>query len=209
MKKKVLIVLMSLILTGCTGNYMMNYNGEVLTEEIVLKDLDDESLKDTDLKLDDFLNQDFYYDKKEKTKFEKNIDGNNITLKKTSSIEEFKNSRLVHECFKYNLIKDEEDYLLINLFGEFRCEKPNKFVFKTSLPVMKHNGKQRVLREGVTIEYNLKQYNPEKGILIEIQKEGLTTAKQIGRFRLYLAIFIILFIIIIRALMFKIKNKIK
>lgn len=133
--KKFLLLLIFCFLCGCTSEYQLNIKGKEIEEninlfihnsEIVEEDLaPDMSLKSRDsieyLKTSDLYpiegNKRAIYDKE----IEEIDNTTAIKLKYKYKNAEFKNSKVINECFENKNITISKEKISIHLFGKFSC----------------------------------------------------------------------------------------
>lgn len=128
MKKKIILILSLLVLSGCTINYNLDYTEEGMIETITGNVTKAESeVKDSDSGLNIYYNlinepQKVFIDSEEL--YNKNIIENkkdyeyNVTNKYNNNLDK---STIINYCFKEFNIEDEEDYYRIHLGGKFYC----------------------------------------------------------------------------------------
>ena len=126
MKKKILLVIIVFLITGCSGKYELEIKNEKVIEKTtalynskdVLKDPYEHTL-DVSLKYDD--NGDFLmYETKKNVK-----DGDKVGVELTNnyhSIDEFKNySQIINRCYNANNITNINNTITIKTSNEFTC----------------------------------------------------------------------------------------
>ena len=155
--KKIICLITIIFLTGCGAKYQINITDDSVEETINVSmyvdptkgnndvaesvDLNSieaiNSLKNTNLTVLTNSNDIFY--NKEITN-----DGNlyNISLSYKYSKEQYKNSRVINECFENHTILFEKDRTYIHLSGKFYCydNEDIDIVVKSSNKVNKSNG---------------------------------------------------------------------
>lgn len=126
MKKKILLVIIIFLITGCSGKYELEIKNEKVIEKTtalynskdVLKDPYEHTL-DVSLKYDD--NGDFLmYETKKNVK-----DGDKVGVELTNnyhSIDDFKNySQIINRCYNANNITNINNTITIKTSNEFTC----------------------------------------------------------------------------------------
>ncbi len=129
MKKRIIVLLFGvLLLTGCTADYNLEIDNNLLKEEItgmVSKNELNENNSEAPNTVSSLINEKQYpfansteiYDKK------LNEDGNNINYKYSFNYDmtNFDKSSLINTCFENHEIVDLGNYYSIKLSGEFYC----------------------------------------------------------------------------------------
>lgn len=129
MKKRIIVLLFGvLLLTGCTADYNLEIDNNLLKEEItgmVSKNELNENNSEAPNTVSSLINEGQYpfansteiYDKK------LNEDGNNINYKYSFNYDmtNFDKSSLINTCFENHEIVDLGNYYSIKLSGEFYC----------------------------------------------------------------------------------------
>lgn len=129
MKKRIIVLLFGvLLLTGCTADYNLEIDNNLLKEEItgmVSKNELNENNSEAPNTVSSLINEEQYpfansteiYDKK------LNEDGNNINYKYSFNYDmtNFDKSSLINTCFENHEIVDLGNYYSIKLSGEFYC----------------------------------------------------------------------------------------
>lgn len=131
--KKILIILLPLLLMGCTVNYNLTFNSNSVNEVITGSVRKDEyEIKDTDTGLNDFyilINEDTKALINDDELYKKNIittDGA-IDYEYTYNYKRnYDKSRIINSCFENHLVSETDDYYKIDLSGEFYCLYSNK-----------------------------------------------------------------------------------
>lgn len=129
MKKKIIMLLSILLLTGCTVNYTLEIDDNILKEKItgtVTKEESKQNSKATDIStVYSIINEDQkpVYNKEELYQKELKESGNNInyTFKYNYNIEDFVNSTIINTCFENKEIEEIDNYYSIRLSGNFYC----------------------------------------------------------------------------------------
>lgn len=129
MKKKIIMLLSILLLTGCTVNYNLEIDDNILKEKItgtVTKEESKQNSKATDISaIYSIINEEQkpIYNKEELYQKELKEAGNNInyTFKYNYNIEDFVNSTIINTCFENKEIEEIDNYYSIRLSGNFYC----------------------------------------------------------------------------------------
>ena len=128
MKNKI-IILLSLLLTGCTVNYNLEINKDTLNETITGTVTKEESSQDSNATglstIYSIINEEQkpIYNKEELYQKDLKESGNNInyTFKYNYNIEDFVNSTIINTCFENKEIEEIYNYYIIRLIGNFYC----------------------------------------------------------------------------------------
>lgn len=128
MKNKI-IILLSLLLTGCTVNYNLEINKDTLNETITGTVTKEESSQDSNATglstIYSIINEEQkpIYNKEELYQKDLKESGNNInyTFKYNYNIEDFVNSTIINTCFENHEIEQLDNYYSIRLSGNFYC----------------------------------------------------------------------------------------
>lgn len=213
MKKKI-ILLIPLLLSGCTINYDLEINnddlnetisGSVEKEEYQIKDTDtSENLIYTLLNYDQnaLYNEDSIYLRTMEDK------GQEIDYKFTYKYNyNFDRSTIINNCFEYHMIDETEDYYYIKLSGKFYCMYAKKIDIKvTSNNAVLENNAKKV--EGNTYTWTIKDTD-NVDILLNVSKKITNTdnkkAKKINTFQIIGAV-VLLVLIIVAFVFYKKKN---
>lgn len=129
MKKRIIILLFGLVLlTGCTANYNLEIDNNLLKEEItgtVSKDELNENNSEAPNTVSSLINEEQYPFANNTEVYDKKLDkdGNNINYKYSFNYDmtNFDKSSLINTCFENHEIVDLGDYYSIKLSGEFYC----------------------------------------------------------------------------------------
>ena len=128
MKNKI-IILLSLLLTGCTVNYNLEINKDTLNETITGTVTKEESSQDSNATglstIYSIINEEQkpIYNKEELYQKDLKESGNNInyTFKYNYNIEDFVNSTIINTWFENKEIEEIDNYYSIKLSGNFYC----------------------------------------------------------------------------------------
>ena len=160
MKKSIFVILLVILLTGCTSEYNLTFDNNGFKEEI--KVTIPENYKPTQtaeeiaahIEADDqitpFINEPQYpfegdttikYDKKS----EKSNGNYNITLKHDYTHEEFMKAKTFRTCFKNSYFKENKNDYQLHMSGKFFCLYTDKLTINitTNNKVKKHNADEK------------------------------------------------------------------
>lgn len=206
MKKYVYILMMLLLLSGCSTKYNLEISNKGIKEEIETKILDAEIPKRTkeevnaNIELDDpitpFIENDQYpfVDNKEKKyikEVKKNNGSTNVTLKYNYSFDDYKNSRVYKECFAQKSFDYDKKSYLLQFSGKFYCMYGNEIEvnIKTNNKVNSHNADKV---SGNTYTWIINNDNKDKtNIKMNISNESAYTMPAV------MIVLVIVFIILI------------
>lgn len=128
MKKKIILFLLPVLLTGCTINYDLIIDKNSLTETISgVANKEDYEIKETDTDINLFytlINDDVSSLTEGNDLYIKNIidNGNGINYDYTYNYKRnFEKSRIINTCFENHYIDETDEYYYINLSGNFYC----------------------------------------------------------------------------------------
>lgn len=205
MKKKIFLILLPLLLTGCTINYDLVINENNISETITGSvEKSEYEIKDTDTSLNDFyvlINEDVNPVITENDLYKKNIinTDNGIDYKYTYTYKKnYDKSRIINTCFENHIIDETEDYYNIKLSGQFYCLYSDKIdINVTSNYVVLENNADKV--DGNKYKWTIDNYD-NVNIALTISKsvkyEEPVKAKVMSTFQIIgLIIFIVLTII--------------
>lgn len=205
MKKKIFLILLPLLLTGCTINYDLVINENNISETITGSvEKSEYEIKDTDTSLNDFyvlINEDVNPVITENDLYKKNIinTDNGIDYKYTYNYKNnYDKSRIINTCFENHIIDETEDYYNIKLSGQFYCLYSDKiYINVTSNYVVLENNADKV--DGNKYKWtidNSDNVNIALTISKSVRYEEPVKAKAISTFQIIgLIIFIVLTII--------------
>lgn len=205
MKKKIFLILLPLLLTGCTINYDLVINENNISETITGSvEKSEYEIKDTDTSLNDFyvlINEDVNPVITENDLYKKNIinTDNGIDYKYTYTYKKnYDKSRIINTCFENHIIDETEDYYNIKLSGQFYCLYSDKIdINVTSNYVVLENNADKV--DGNKYKWTIDNYD-NVNIALTISKsvkyEEPVKAKVMSTFQIIgLIIFVVLTII--------------
>lgn len=205
MKKKIFLILLPLLLTGCTINYDLVINENNISETITGSvEKSEYEIKDTDTSLNDFyvlINEDVNPVITENDLYKKKIinTDNGIDYKYTYNYKNnYDKSRIINTCFENHIIDETEDYYNIKLSGQFYCLYSDKiYINVTSNYVVLENNADKV--DGNKYKWtidNSDNVNIALTISKSVRYEEPVKAKAISTFQIIgLIIFIVLTII--------------
>ena len=133
MKKRLGILFILFILTGCTANYNLNIEGNTITENIsgtVSKSEYEIKSSDTsENEIYSFLNNDQNALFDSDSVYLRTIDdkGNKINYNFTYTYNNnFNKSNIINTCFENHLVEENDEYLYVRLSGKFYCKYADK-----------------------------------------------------------------------------------
>ena len=144
MKKFILLLIMTFLITGCSCNYTLKIDDKVSEEiEVVVpnsisdtkKNQVDNILKDLNPIIDD-------YDHKYKYNVNKKVESNSTIYNLDTEYDNYKDSTLLAQCFEHAVFEENDDYIIINASGKFGCLYDNdeiKINIKTDKYVSSNN----------------------------------------------------------------------
>ena len=144
MKKFILLLIMTFLITGCSCNYTLKIDDKVSEEiEVVVpnsisdtkKNQVDNVLKDLNPIIDD-------YDHKYKYNVNKKVESNSTIYNLDTEYDNYKDSTLLAQCFEHAVFEENDDYIIINASGKFGCLYDNdeiKINIKTDKYVSSNN----------------------------------------------------------------------
>lgn len=216
MKKKILISMICLLLTGCSVDYTLDFDNGDIREKIIYEFDEDiyktaetmegdsfyiekELLEENILALKDY---DSYYDKKIDIIGNKSI----VTLNYVYTYKNLISSYLINKCFENVIILNEENTYSLSLSGSFACFSSEDIQLKISSKNKVLSNNADYYQDGYYI-WNLKIEDAEHEIKFLISKKELSDG--ISSFKLdgIKIIVIVLLIIGLGAYLF-VKNKI-
>lgn len=128
MKKKIIILLLPLLLTGCTINYDLTINKNSISERVTGSvEKEEYEIKDTDTSLNTFyvlINEDVNPVITEDDLYKKSITntGAGIDYEYTYNYKNnYDKSRIINSCFENHLVSETDEYYKIELTGDFYC----------------------------------------------------------------------------------------
>lgn len=215
MKKKIILAIMILFLTGCSVDYEINFGEKDISEQIKLTY--NENLYDTAKKIleDDgfYLEKELiesempslvgyedYYNKDIKVKKDKTT----VTLDYRYSYDNFENSYAIEQCFEKSTFINDKEYYYLSLGGIFSCTNTGEITLKmkSDYKIIKDNAHE--VKEGYRI-WKIGQFNDDKEIVIQLSKELIAKEqnKSIFDFKFFIGCALILIV----AVFFIIKKK--
>jgi len=207
MKKVLLLVVMTLLITGCTSSYEIVFD-EKINESITINYDGDiyKVVEDFELEGDSFYFESELVNSRIpslvefKDYYNKKIDVNNnksiITLDYEYDYENFENSYLINECFEKSNFINKDDYYYVSLGGVFYCFGADHFTIKmkTDYEIIKENADKK--EDGYYI-WDIEEVNEEDKVELQISK-AIKKDKDIGfkvSFKLVFGIILILVMI--------------
>mgnify|MGYP006994355182 FL=1 len=180
MKKRILILIPLLLLTGCTINYNLEIDGDDLNETITGSVTKEEyEVKDTDTSenlIYTLLNydQNALYDEDSVYLRTQEDKGNKIDYNFSYKYNyNFDRSTIINNCFEYHMVEETEDYYYIKLSGKFYCMYAKKIDIKvTSNNAVLENNARKV--SGNTYTWTIKD-SDNVDILLNVSKKVTNT----------------------------------
>lgn len=211
MKKKILLIGMIFLFTGCTTNYNLTIDNNTLREKVEINIPSNLSDKKKD-KIDDFFSYDLeaFTDVENGTNELYNIkkafvdNGYIYQINHDFLLDEFANSKIVNDCFSDFQYKNADEYIAIKASGKFACRYDNKKVninITTDRYVQEQNADSN---EGNTYTWTIDSSN-ENNANIEMMiykniPSKTTEVKSSGPLALFKNIFITVFLIVFAGL---------
>lgn len=184
MKKSLFILMCTLFLTGCSLEYEINFNEDIIQENIKATFDGNINKQAPELTGDGFYlekeivenkipslkNKEDYYTKK----INANDKISNVYLNYNYTYDQFERSYFTDYCFENSYINNTDDYIYVSLDGQFNChyEEDIKIKLSTSYKMAEHNADE--YKDGYYI-WNLKMTDEENNITFMIKKEPATT----------------------------------
>lgn len=180
MKKILLLLVLSLLITGCTSSYEIIFD-ESINEKITINYDGDIYKVVEDF---DFEGDSFYFESELVNSripsligfedyYTKNIDVKNnkstITLDYEYEYDTFEKSYLINECFEKSNFINKDDYYYVSLGGAFYCFGADHFTLKmkTDYKVIKNNADKE--EDGYYI-WDIEDVNEEDKVELQISK---------------------------------------
>lgn len=128
MNIKIILLLFTLFLTGCTVNYDLEFQSNKIIENIngkIEKSKAESIVNDTSVNIYyDFIYNDTFALIEGDDLYKKNtlIDGDYINYDLEYIYKKnFDKSRIINNCFESHIVEETSDYLYVNLSGKFTC----------------------------------------------------------------------------------------
>lgn len=187
MKKNILLLILILILTGCTSEYNINFDNDEIKENIVVTIPDSsipiytEEEREANIAPDDpvtpFIENDQYpFLNNEEIKYKKNVDKKGdittVTLDYTYTHDSFQKARTFKSCFEEPYYEENKDSYTLNFSGNFYCLYGDelKINLKTNNEVLENNADEV---KGNVYTWIVNRDNYQKlNINIEISKKA-------------------------------------
>lgn len=165
MKKYLIMVLILLMICGCSNEYNLTIENDKIIEDIdvvipksmIYANVENERNPETYVESDDqitpFLKNDQYA--LENKKYNKDVTEDNdnyyVNLNYVYQSDEFVNGRALTHCFENITYENERDYYLINLSGRFYCLYGENTAINIKTPnVVKDNNADKVINNTYT-----------------------------------------------------------
>lgn len=206
MKKRLLIILMLIFITGCSSQYNLKIDGETLKEEISFnidknKVVEEEMGPETSIYSKEsikYLKNDDLYPviNNNKEKYEKEIteDNNyiNVKLNYNYTIENYGKSQILSNCFEKIDVRETKKEIYIHLSGKFKCLKETNnldFVIESNNRVLYNNADNKASKRYV---WNINSSNVDNiDIEIKLNKQSLF------QYYLFIAVAVVVILILI------------
>ncbi len=198
--KKYLLLIVPIILTGCTANYTLTYENNNFNEEVIIENINDEELS----KFDKLKASDNFKDE------ENNLEYKYIDNGKTKTItldigEDLVVTKLLNYCYEDIYLINESNYFTIQTGGEKYCKNYDiKVNFKTDKNIINSNAD--------SINDNVLTWNKlDKDINIQVSKTDSIkknkNEKNISESLRYIIVFVVLIVVgIATFFIYKLKN---
>lgn len=206
MKKIILLLGICIFLTGCTVDYSLDFSGENINEEIIVKvdgdvyeiekNISDESdgfyieKELVDSNIPGVIGNEDYHEKTIDVKDGKST----ATFKYTYNYDNFNDSYIINRCFENVVMFEEEDYYYISLSGAFTCSEENDVNIKvtTDRVVMKHNADKE---EDGTYYWTISASDEENDITFQMSnelKENVKSGFKLNKLQIFVLIILVL-----------------
>lgn len=126
MKKRIILLLVALLLTGCTCEYNLNISNNTYTEKIIINSSNSSELNKNwkipvDIEEYEFIaGADGDYEVSGDI-YNYKLNGNDLTLNYTFTKSSFSNSTIPNECYSKFSITNYEDSIIISTSDKFLC----------------------------------------------------------------------------------------
>lgn len=198
--KKYLLLIVPIILTGCTANYTLTYENNNFNEEVIIENINDEELS----KFDKLKASDNFKDEKNNLEY-KYIDNGKTKTIKLDIGEDLVVTKLLNYCYEDIYLINESNYFTIQTGGEKYCKNYDiKVNFKTDKNIINSNAD--------SINDNVLTWNKlDKDINIQVSKtESIKknkNEKKISESLRYIIVFVLLIVVgIATFFIYKLKN---
>lgn len=198
--KKYLLLIVPIILTGCTANYTLTYENNNFNEEVIIENINDEELS----KFDKLKASDNFKDEKNNLEY-KYIDNGKTKTIKLDIGEDLVVTKLLNYCYEDIYLINESNYFTIQTGGEKYCKNYDiKVNFKTDKNIINSNAD--------SIKDNVLTWNKlDKDINIQVSKTDSIkknkNEKNISESLRYIIVFVLLIVVgIATFFIYKLKN---
>lgn len=198
--KKYLLLIVPIILTGCTANYTLTYENNNFNEEVIIENINDEELS----KFDKLKASDNFKDEKNNLEY-KYIDNGKTKTIKLDIGEDLVVTKLLNYCYEDIYLINESNYFTIQTGGEKYCKNYDiKVNFKTDKNIINSNAD--------SINDNVLTWNKlDKDINIQVSKTDSIkknkNEKNISESLRYIIVFVLLIVVgIATFFIYKLKN---
>ena len=198
--KKYLLLIVPIILTGCTANYTLTYENNNFNEEVIIENINDEELS----KFDKLKASDNFKDEKNNLEY-KYIDNGKTKTIKLDIGEDLVVTKLLNYCYEDIYLINESNYFTIQTGGEKYCKNYDiKVNFKTDKNIINSNAD--------SINDNVLTWNKlDKDINIQVSKTDSIkknkNEKKNSESLRYIIVFVLLIVVgIATFFIYKLKN---
>lgn len=198
--KKYLLLIVPIILTGCTANYTLTYENNNFNEEVIIENINDEELS----KFDKLKASDNFKDEENNLEY-KYIDNGKTKTIKLDIGEDLVVTKLLNYCYEDIYLINESNYFTIQTGGEKYCKNYDiKVNFKTDKNIINSNAD--------SINDNVLTWNKlDKDINIQVSKTDSIkknkNEKNISESLRYIIVFVLLIVVgIATFFIYKLKN---
>ena len=198
--KKYLLLIVPIILTGCTANYTLTYENNNFNEEVIIENINDEELS----KFDKLKASDNFKDEKNNLEY-KYIDNGKTKTIKLDIGEDLVVTKLLNYCYEDIYLINESNYFTIQTGGEKYCKNYDiKVNFKTDKNIINSNAD--------STNDNVLTWNKlDKDINIQVSKTDSIkknkNEKNISESLRYIIVFVVLIVVgIATFFIYKLKN---
>lgn len=212
MKKVIILLVMTFLLTGCETSYDLNIKDYSIEEKITINvpsSLDSNSKSI----ITDFIESEAYPllgERNDKIFYdiylEDSSNGYSYTLNYKYKNNEIKNSKIINECFSNPYIKETDEYYMFAITGKFKCMNKNKKVLiniKTENTMYDHNADKNDILNRYTWEITDKNKDNVNIKFVVIKDDYQNTpVKKASNFFINILFTLIIILIILSGIFF-------
>ncbi|MEG1048506.1 MAG: lipoprotein [Bacilli bacterium] len=178
MKKILLLLLTTILLTGCSANYNLTITDKEIKENITLEvptNMPDSQKKT----FEDYINYETKPYQDALKDYEIINEGSTYDISYTYKNNEIKKSKILNNCFQYKVIKETKNYYMFNLSGEFKCLHDNNKIninIKAKNKIKQNNAEKTDYKENYKWTINKKNKDNVNIQLVVLKNNGLKDA---------------------------------